>query len=139
MQMATHTSKRTAQPIVPPAHDWRTTDTDEVNKRRARALQEFFVITNVTPAHPIFSNFRVESGSGLTYAVEVRDLRGRHFACDCVDFRINGLGTCKHVEAVLLHLEARYKRAFKAAKTSGSDRIEIELDHSADTLRLLHP
>ena len=100
--MATHTSKRTAQPILPPAHDWRTTDTDEVNKRRARALQESFVITNVTPAHPIFSNFRVESGSGLTYAVEVRDLRGRHFACDCVDFRINGLGTCKHVEAVLL-------------------------------------
>lgn len=40
-------------------------------------------------AHPIFSNFRVQSASGLTYSVEVRSLAARQFACDCVDFRIN--------------------------------------------------
>src|ERR1022692_3932343 len=92
---------------LPPAHDWRTTDTDEINKRRQRAQEESFVITNSTPVHPIFSNFRVKSASGLTYSVEVRDLMGRQFACDCVDFRINGLGVCKYVEAVLLQLQAR--------------------------------
>jgi hypothetical protein len=57
----------------PAAHDWRTTDADEINKSRLRAREESFVITNTTPAHPIFSNFRVKSGSGLTYSVEIRD------------------------------------------------------------------
>ena len=60
---------------LPSAHDWRTTDTDEINKRRLRAREETFVIANLDPRHPIFSNFRVRSGSGLTYSVEVRDLR----------------------------------------------------------------
>jgi hypothetical protein len=123
---------------LPPAHDWRTTDTDEINKRRQRAQEESFVITNSTPVHPIFSNFRVKSASGLTYSVEVRDLMGRQFACDCVDFRINGLGVCKHVEAVLLQLQARYRNLFKAACAAGSDRIEMIVDRTADTLRVLN-
>lgn len=122
---------------MPPALNWRTTDAEEVAKRRERATQESFRITNATPTHPIFSNFRVLSGSGLTYSVEIRDLRTRQVACDCVDFRINGLGTCKHVEAVLLHLRARHKRLFKAAEAAGSDRIEIALDSAGDTLRVL--
>lgn len=120
------------------AFDWRTTDREEIEKRRQRALDETFGITNTTPKHPIFSNFRVASKSGLTYSVEIRDLRGRQFACDCVDFRINGLGTCKHVEAVLLYLQARHKTRYKAALASSSDRIEIALDRAAETLRVLH-
>ncbi|MCX6902974.1 MAG: SNF2-related protein, partial [Verrucomicrobia bacterium] len=123
---------------VPSPHDWRTTDTDEINKRRLRARQETFVISNLHPAHPIFSNFRVKSASGLTYSVEVRDLLQRQFACDCVDFRSNGLGTCKHVEAVLLHLEARFRRLFEAAKKNGSTRLEVVVDSVADTLRALN-
>src|SRR2546426_2154002 len=91
---------------IPSAHDWRTTDQDEINKRRARARTEVFAISNLDSQHPIFSNFRVKSGSGMNYSVEIRCLRQRQFACDCVDFRINGLGTCKHVEAVLNQLEA---------------------------------
>jgi hypothetical protein len=121
---------------LPPAHDWRTTDADEINKRRQRAREESFVIANSTPAHPIFSNFRVRSGSGLDYSVEVRDLAGRQFACDCVDFRINGLGVCKHIEAVLLQLQARHKRLFKAASAAGSNRIEVTVDRAANTLRV---
>ena len=123
---------------LPPAHDWRTTDTDEINKRRQRAHEESFVITNSTPVHPIFSNFRVKSTSGLTYSVEVRDLTERQFACDCVDFRVNGLGVCKHVEAVLLRLRARHRNLFKAAQVAGSNRIEVIVDRAADTLRVLN-
>lgn len=121
----------------PPAHDWRTTDHDEINKRRQRARDESFSISNLTPAHPIFSNFRVKSGSGLSYLVEVRSIRERQFACNCVDFRINGLGTCKHVEAVLFQLQARHKRHFKAAAEDDSTRVEVVLDRSMDTLRVL--
>ena len=121
---------------IPSPHDWRTTDSDEINKRRLRAQSESFTISNLDPKHPIFSNFCVKSGSGMTYSVEVRDLRQRHFACDCVDFRINGLGTCKHVEAVLLHLAARYRRLFQAAEQNGGTRIEIVPDPNAGTLRV---
>ena len=122
---------------VPAPHNWRTTDEDEINRRRARARSEDFRISNADPQHPIFSNFRVRSGSGLTYTVEIRDLRQRQFACDCVDFRINGLGTCKHVEAVLLHLEARFKRLFRAAEHTGSPRLDVVPESATDSIRLL--
>src|SRR3974390_2784270 len=121
---------------VPSAHNWRTTDQDEINRRRARAQSEEFRIANTNSRHPIFSNFRVGSGSGLTYSVEVRDISGRQFSCDCVDFSVNGLGTCKHVEAVLLHLQSRYKRLFESAARGGSTRIEVLIDHERDSLRL---
>jgi ERCC4-related helicase len=123
---------------LPPAHDWRTTDADEINKRRQRAREESFVITNTDERHPIFSNFRVKSASGLTYAVEIRGLNGQQCACDCVDFRTNGLALCKHTEAVLLYLQARHKTLFKSAPAAGSNRIEVTVDPQADTLRVLN-
>src|SRR5579859_7378471 len=117
--------KTSAQLQVPPTHNWRTTDQDEINRRRERALSEQFRILNADPRHPIFSNFKVSSGSGMTYQVEVRDIANRQFACECVDFCINGLGTCKHVEAVLLYLGARYKKLFQAAVRNGSSRLDV--------------
>ncbi len=122
---------------LPSAHDWRTTDEEEIERRRIRAHTERFTIRNLDPRHPIFSSFRVGSPSGLDYSVEVRDLRERQFACSCVDFRINGLGTCKHVEAVLLHLEARYKKPFQTARENGGERIDIVPDAAAGTLRAM--
>jgi len=123
---------------LPSAHNWRTTDEDEIARRRLRARTESFQIRNCDPAHPIFSNFSVKSGSGLTYSVEVRDVRARHFACDCVDFRINGLGTCKHVEAVLLLLEARFKRHFREAARNGAGRLDVLPDPARESLRLIN-
>jgi ERCC4-related helicase len=119
---------------LPPVHDWRTTDADEINKRRQRAREESFVITNTDARHPIFSNFRVKSASGLTYSVEIRGLNGPQCACDCVDFRTNGLALCKHTEAVLLYLQARHKKHFKSAQTFGSNRIEVAVDAAANIL-----
>src|SRR6266478_7319012 len=131
-------SKRaSSETELPSPHDWRTTDEDEINRRRARAQAEDFRVSNSDPRHPIFSNFRVQSGSGLTYSVEVRDVRQRQFACDCVDFRINGLGTCKHVEAVLMHLEARFKRLYQSAAKSGTPRLDVVPDTTSGSLRLL--
>ena len=89
---------------VPPMHDWRTTDEDEINRRRLRARKESFQIINRHPKRRIFSDFQVASTSGMNYDVEIRDLQDRSHACSCVDFRTNGLWHCKHVEAVLLHL-----------------------------------
>src|SRR6266550_3344411 len=129
---------KSAELKLPSPHDWRTTDSDEINKRHQRARDEAFTISNADPRHPIFSNFNVASRSGLNYSVEIRDVRGRQFACDCVDFRINGLGTCKHVEAVLLLLERRFKRLFQAAVQKGSDRVDLVPDAALGSLRLLN-
>jgi superfamily II DNA or RNA helicase len=121
---------------APSPHNWRSTDDEEIDRRRWRAQTESFSITNTDPRHPIFSNFRVRSSSGLVYCVEIRSLSERQFACQCVDFRINGLGTCKHVEAVLGLLEARFRKLWPGAIKDGSPRLEVVLDASADTLRL---
>jgi len=121
---------------VPPIHDWRTTDQDEINKRRLRARTEVLHVTNTDAVHPIFSNFRVKSPSGMTYAVEIRDLAQCQFTCDCPDFRSNGLGTCKHVEAVLLNLEARYRRFYQLAVRDGSPRIDVVPDSDSGKLRV---
>ena len=121
---------------APSLHDWRTTDEDEISRRRRRAIEEQPRIENIDSREKIFSNFRVRSPSGLSYLVEVRDLAAREFSCTCVDFRINRLGTCKHVEAVLLHLEARFRKMFAVATKNGSPRIDIVPDRAAGTLRV---
>src|SRR5437867_6855525 len=121
---------------VPPSHDWRTSDADEIARRRLRAQTEPGRITNLDPSQRIFSNFRVTSTSGMNYTVEIRSLAERRFSCTCVDFRINGLGTCKHVEATLLYLEARYPRLFRRAHEDGSRRIDIVPDSVSGALRV---
>ena len=135
--MVRMSKKRFQEVAVPPPHNWRTTDEDEINRRRARAHTEQFRIANTDPRHPIFSNFCVHSSSGLSYAVEIREVRERQFSCECVDFRINGLGTCKHVEAVLLHLRARFKRLFEAATKNHTPRLDVVPDPASDSLRLV--
>ena len=114
--------------------DWRTTDQEEIELRQRRALEEQPRIRNLEPAWRIFSQFEVISRSGMTYSVELRSLAERVFSCTCTDFRINGLGTCKHVEAVLLHLEARFPKIFAEAQENGSDRIDVVWDSTHDTL-----
>jgi superfamily II DNA or RNA helicase len=121
---------------IPHPHDWRTTDADEINKRRLRAHSEAPEITRLDHRHPIFSNFRIGSASGMTYEVEIRSVLQRLFSCTCVDFRISGLGTCKHVEATLLYLEARYRRLFALARKNDSPFIDVVPDPVSQTLRI---
>ena len=114
------------QRSLPPITNWNTTDEHEVNRRRLRAMENPPVsIENLNPKHPIFSNFEVCSQSGETYCVEIRDLQKRVFASNTIDFQINGLGTDKHVEAVLLHLQKKERKAFKEALKNESDRIDV--------------
>jgi SNF2 family DNA or RNA helicase len=121
---------------LPTAHNWRTTDEDEIAKRRHRAKTESLRVRNLDSRFPIFSNFSVKSESGITYTVEVRSVLQRRFSCNCVDFRINTLGTCKHVEATLLYLEARYRRLFSQAQKDGAGRLDVVPDMASGTLRI---
>src|ERR1043166_6706743 len=119
---------------LPHATDWRTTDQDEINRRILRAREEGPSIRNLDPRQAIFSNFEVKSRSGVTYEVEVRDLAQRHFGCTCTDFQVNGLGACKHVEAVLALLQAKFRKLFAAARTNGSPRVDIVPDPESQSL-----
>jgi hypothetical protein len=111
---------------LPPVTNWNTTDEHEINRRRLRAMEEPPVsIENMDARHPVYSNFRVYSQGGAEYSIEIRDLRKRIFASDTIDFQINGLGTDKHVEAVLLHLRKKERKAFNEAEESGSTRIDV--------------
>ena len=127
------------QPDIPSAGDWRTTDEQEVNRRKLRGQEESFSITNLAPGHPVHSTFSVDSKSGLTYQVEIRDARDSAFACTCPDFRTNGLGTCKHVEAVLHLTRRRFRKDFKAATQTGPETAWVELDAPTQGLRLRDP
>jgi hypothetical protein len=139
--MAARTSSRKKpkpEDLLPSAHDWRTTDEQEVLKRQLRAREEKMRLRNESPEHPVFSNFEVRSESGLRYRVEIRDVTGRQFSCTCADFRKNGLGTCKHVEAVLIHARQKVgRRVWASIIEAGSDRVEVGLDNGGG-LRLWH-
>lgn len=128
-----------SKPELPPAHDWRTTDADEIAKRQMRAREERFRIENLDPRHPVCSNFQVHSSSARSYSVEVRDPSARTGICTCVDFRVNNLGTCKHLEAVWLQLQRRQRGAWTAARQMGGTRFEVVPDLSQDCLRLQQP
>lgn len=67
------------------AQDRRTTDADEITRRRARASEATFGIENLDSRHPVLSNFKVRSDSGRAYQVEVRGTASGEVSCTCVD------------------------------------------------------
>src|SRR5712691_57592 len=124
----------------PPLQGWRTTDDDEIALRRWRGRTEIVAIEALEPKQPFFGTFRVQSGSGGFYEVEIRDLDGPSNSCGCIDHRANGLGTCKHIEGVLAALRQRSAKAFREAAARGSPRVEVFLDRrGAATPALMWP
>ena len=106
----TSTARSRARRVLdrkPRPQGWRTTDEEEIERRRARAASEPIEIEAVEPDEPAFGTYRVGSEGGGLYLVEIRTLSERDNSCDCPDFQINGLGTCKHVEAVLARSRRR--------------------------------
>jgi hypothetical protein len=116
----------------PPLRGWRTTDEDEIALRRWRGRTEILAIEQIESAQSVFGTFRVRSGSGGIYEVEIRSLTSFTNSCGCLDYRANGLGTCKHIEGVLVALQQRGGRAFRVAAAHGSPRIEVFLDRRGD-------
>lgn len=96
--------------------------------RRWRGRTEIVAIEALEPEQPIFGAFRVRSGSGGSYDVEIRSLDGLTNSCGCIDHRANGLGTCKHIEGVTFALQRRNAKAVRAAAAAGSPRVELFLD-----------
>jgi hypothetical protein len=124
---------------------WRTTDEEEIERRRSRAAGEPIEIEALEPEEPVFGTWRVGSEGGGLYLVEIRTLSELDNSCDCPDFQVNGLGTCKHVEAVLAHLQQRAaprpgrgRSATPASVPAGdrSGRVEVFLRRRFDPARV---
>lgn len=107
-----------AKKPAPKVQGWRTTDEEEIERRRHRAVTEPLAVEAIEPAHPVFGTFRVSSETGGTYEVEIRSFSRRDNSCGCPDYQVNGLGICKHVEAVL----SRFRKTRRE-----SERIEVFL------------
>jgi hypothetical protein len=118
---------------------WATSDADEIERRRLRGVNEAIRIESQTPDEVFFGGFQAHSGSGQAYSVEIRSLVEPINSCDCPDHRVNGLGTCKHIEATLYRLQHRRKRAFQKAADRGSPSIEIFLDRRDHQVRIRWP
>ena len=112
---------------------WKTSDADETALRRWRGRTEIANIEALEPKLGPYGVFRVRSNTGSIYDVEIRDLTGRTNSCGCIDHRVNGLGTCKHIEGVLFALRKKLgARAFAAAAAKGSPRVEVFLRCDGD-------
>jgi len=75
----------------------------QIAERRARAGTAIAKILERPAADP-YGDYRVKSASGKAYRVAMRGPGLFENYCSCPDFAANTLGTCKHIEALLLRL-----------------------------------
>jgi superfamily II DNA or RNA helicase len=87
----------------------------QIAERRDRAAAAPLKILK-RPASGPYGDYSVKSPSGRTYRVAIRGLGLFENYCSCPDFAINTLGTCKHIEAMLLRLRRRHQKTLESAK-----------------------
>ncbi|GAB4504809.1 MAG: hypothetical protein Fur0043_18030 [Anaerolineales bacterium] len=112
---------------------------EQIERRRERARAEILKIIN-KGHHPVFSVFEVSSVSKKSYRVEIRSLEELHNSCTCPDYKANLIGTCKHIEGVLLYLEKEYGEKLKELAAERPRGTQIYLHHGMDvTVRVALP
>ncbi|MBI2820873.1 MAG: SWIM zinc finger family protein [Acidobacteria bacterium] len=88
---------------------------EQISERRLRARKEKFAIRS--QRRDIFGDYQVLSkATKRTYRVALRGTGLFDNYCACPDFAVNTLGTCKHIEAVLLHLRDRFGKRVERAR-----------------------
>lgn len=116
-------------------------DTEEAQRarRKRRAREGNFPVVRLSEGG-VEARFGVRSESGQVYEVEILAARERVALCTCFDYLTNTLGTCKHVEAVWLHLERKEPQALADAAARRPAEARVYLDHGEELrVRLLRP
>jgi superfamily II DNA or RNA helicase len=112
---------------------------EQIERRRERARAEILKIAN-KGSHPVFSLFEVSSVSGRAYRVEIRSLDELQNSCTCPDYKSNLIGTCKHIEGVLISLEKEHGKKLKKLAAERPRGTQIYLHHGMDiTVRATLP
>lgn len=103
---------------------WLTTDDEERALRRERAAEEPMRVRPLSQSRmEIFQDYevsRTDVPDAVPYRVELRSTAEPINSCTCPDFRKNFLGTCKHIERVLMGV-----RRPKRGEPSASPRAEL--------------
>lgn len=112
---------------------------EQIERRRERARAEILKIVN-KGSHPVFSQFEVSSVSKKSYRVEIRSLDELQNSCTCPDYKSNLIGTCKHIEGVLISLEKEHGKKLKKLAAERPRGTQIYLHHATDiTVRVALP
>jgi predicted nucleic acid-binding Zn finger protein len=105
----------------------------QIGERRARASSAVARILE-RPAGGAYGDYKIKSGSGKIYRVAVRGPGLFENYCSCPDFAVNTLGTCKHIEAMLLRLRQRHRKTLETAAYRRT-RASLSLQYG-DTLEV---
>lgn len=100
-----------------------TTEKEELEFRQQRGKNEEMTVEVLEKNHYPFVNYAVHNDMGIKYTVEIRSLEDSINSCSCPDYQVNTLGTCKHIEKVLHHVEKSSKKGLTA-----SPFVEIYLE-----------
>jgi len=102
----------------------------EIAARRERAQGAVARILT-RPNRDVYGDYHVRSASNKTYRVAMRGPGLFDNYCSCPDFAVNTLGTCKHIEALLINIRQGHGKAFGG--TFSRTRASLSL-HYGETL-----
>lgn len=111
----------------------------QIERRRDRAAEDIAAITN-RGKHAAYSTFEVTSNSGRAYQVQIHSLTDLLNNCTCADYQTNLIGTCKHIEGVLLNLKDSLGKKWDKMVEARPPLVHIYL-HQAEavTVRMTLP
>lgn len=120
--------------VIPYHHkpDDMSLDEWQTGLRRQFAVNQNFVIENLGD-HPVFSDFSVFNPiSNKTYKVAIRSEKPGLNFCTCPDFKVNLLGTCKHIEHLLYKITSIEKNRNLFKKGNIQYYSSISLKYGAE-------
>lgn len=120
----------------------------QVALRQENARDAQFLVEHLDD-NRIWGDYLVSSGAGR-YRTAFRGVCSDRNFCSCLDFRTNGLGTCKHLEAVALFLQEHvpgypwagmtftpsYTSIYVSYKGGRSIRMRLGTEHTDDFMRI---
>ena len=119
---------RTVLDRPPPQRGWKTTDADEIALRRWRGATEIVTIEALEPDAENFGTFRVRSGTGSSYEVEIAALWTMPIPAAASIIVSTGWAPASISKACWRQSKGRAARRFANATKQGSPRIEVFLD-----------
>ncbi len=110
-----------------------------IAERALRAKQEQFRLMSKNSKSPWTDYVITSSTSGRSYRVALRGTERGDSYCSCPDYRVNTLGTCKHILYALSRIEQRFS-APQRARAYQQKKYAVHLAYGREIeLRLLVP